>query len=175
MSFACPISSHPLQADAQGPTEAVTILSDSIPGQLQYLRSKPYALLFRPPPEADPRQLGPGAAGARGPDDLATFLLPRILRAAASLDAALLQATEPDGEDRSAQAQLHRDRRTLARRLEDLLATVVRVLAESAVRVEWAPRPSAVPGGLGKAREMMAEMVKLLRSASQCPRLRVRQ
>ena len=148
----------------------MSILSASILGPLQYLRSKPNALLFRPTPELKQvtSTLPAGGAGvhgaAFGTEDLATFLLPRILRAASCLEAALLSSTEPTDDREDVQAQLWRDRQALKLKLEDLLFTIVRVLAESAVRVEWQSRQSAVPGGLGKAREMMTEMVKRSKS-----------
>ncbi|KAK4700847.1 hypothetical protein P7C70_g5402, partial [Phenoliferia sp. Uapishka_3] len=162
---------------ATGPTEAVTILSSSIPGPLQYLRAKPNALLFRPDSAETAQQLpatlAPVAVGVQsatlGNDDLATFLLPRILRATSSLEAALLSTQEPSEDQTDVFAELWRNRQALKLKLEELLFTIVRVLAESAVRIEWHSRDSVVPGGLGKAREMMSEMVKLLRALLPSP------
>ena len=159
-------------------TESISNLTSSINGPLQYLRAKPTALFVRPsassfdavqslPPVHLTLANGGNLDGIPlGEDDLASFLFPRILRATASLEAALICTPYPiDGATDEA-SQLWRDRLELRLKLEDLLATVVGVLAESAVRVEWKGKDSPAEGGIGKAREMTSDMLKLLRGES---------
>ncbi|ORY85368.1 hypothetical protein BCR35DRAFT_53978 [Leucosporidium creatinivorum] len=159
-------------------SEMITGLSSSINGPLQYLQAKPRVLLFRtnsagddtanalkqiPPTLPTGTALDPAALGT-GEDDLATFLLPRILRSAASLQAALLASPVPRTDGlQNANTRLWRERSALLAQLEELLATMVGVLAESGVRLEWQGGDGEVQGGLGKAREITNEMVKLVR------------
>lgn len=156
----------------------ITGLSSSIGGPLQYLQAKPRVLLFRTSSAADdtasalkkiPPALPTGtaldsAALGAGEDDLATFLLPRILRAAASLQAAHLASPAPRTDGlQNVHTRLWSERVALLTQLEELLATTVGVLAESGVRLEWQEGDGEVQGGLGKAREMTNEMIKLIR------------
>lgn len=166
-----------------GSTETITNLSVSIDGPIQYLRGKPRVLLYRPeassletttilhklPPTQADTPLDFGGATA-DEDDLATFLLPRILRAASSLQAALLSSPAPeDVTAQDASTKLWIDRSNLLRQLESFVQTVVGILAESAMRVEWEARDLPAQGGIGKAQEMMSEMVKLLQGTITCP------
>lgn len=159
----------------------ITGLSSSIGGPLQYLQAKPRVLLFRARAAADDTsaalQRGPaalpagtavnGAALAAGEDDLATFLVPRILRAASSLQAALLTSAAPRTDVlQTATTRLWRERAALLAQLENMLATMVGILAESGVRLDWQGPDGTPQGGLGKAREMVTEMIKLLRGTS---------
>lgn len=102
-----------------------------------------------------------------GEEDLATFLFPRILRAASSLEGALLSSEMPLSDSTTAAAQLWKSRREARNELEELLVTVVVSLSESAIRVEWRGAKPPVQGGVGKAREMMDEMIKLLRGDTE--------
>ncbi|KAM0756274.1 hypothetical protein T439DRAFT_320977 [Meredithblackwellia eburnea MCA 4105] len=158
-------------------TESISILSSSIDGPQQYIKANPACLLFKPKYPSSPSKSGlpaalstlpipPGSAGF--PDeDLATYLLPRILRTIASLEAALLSTEKPRDDATDQQSVLWRDRRDLRNKLQDLQVSIVRALAESAVRIEWRGRKDAsVSGGLGKAREMMNELIKVVRILS---------
>lgn len=159
--------------------EMVTFVGGSINGPLHYLQTKPRVLLFRPTSTGVMPNNGqdsgtlstqlnnnPAAAvGATASEDLATFLLPRILRSASSLEATLLSMPahrEPDLLQ-NATSKLWRERRRLLTQLEQLLAVVIRSLAASAVRVDWADRDSVTRGGIGKAREIIQQIMGLLK------------
>lgn len=165
---------------ASNASEMIAGLSSSIGGPLQYLQAKPRVLLFRAeagstdaaalkklPPALPPgTALGTAALGANE-DDLATFLLPRTLRAASSLQAALLSSPTPRADGlHSVDTRLWRDRAALLADLEGLLAKMIGVLAESGVRLDWQGGDSAIASGMGKAREMVSEMIKLVRGMS---------
>ncbi|KAI5476130.1 phosphatidylinositol 3-/4-kinase [Pseudohyphozyma bogoriensis] len=155
--------------------ETISILSTSIAGPLQYIKSKPQFLLFIPPPTSEPLAGIPSSTLAKGAnadasssasEDLPTFLLPRILRSVASLEAALISSDRPPDSAKDPTAELWRARLDLRSRLDELLVVVVSVLAESGVRLEWQSKAQKgiVQGGIGKAREMVNEMLKLLRA-----------
>lgn len=156
---------------AHSDSSALGNLPELVRRQLKYLREKPAALLYRPRPASSNMldAISSTMAGANlaeihaGEEDLATFLFPRILRAASSLEGALLSTEMPLSDSKSAAAQLWNSRREARNELEELLVTVVVSLSESAIRVEWRGAKPPVQGGIGKAREMMDEMIKLLR------------
>lgn len=152
-------------------------LQNVLPGSTDYLATKAAALLVpigsdsAPAPAGSSGSKQPLALAPAGPgspaEDLGSFLLPRLLRAAASLEAALLQSATPQREVANsiadaATGQVWRDRRKLRDSLETMLVKSVTVLVESAVRLEWSRKGQVVGGGIGRAREMVEEMLRLV-------------
>lgn len=147
-------------------------LSGCISGPLLYITTRPQVLLFRSTVAEQGLaattehgvQQGSTAANSTA-DDLATVFLPLILRNASSLEAALLSTPAPSDTQvlQNAQSRMRTERKRLLNQLEELLVTVIRALAGSAIRVEWHGRDSTVQGGLGKAREMVNELTRLLK------------
>jgi hypothetical protein len=164
---------------SEASSEMITLLAGSINGPLHYLQTKPRVLLFKPTLAAsngiNPAMLQPTISknGAHPSDesfhdDLATFLLPRILRSASSLEATLLSTPAPASDQvlQDASTRLWHERKRLLTQLEHLLAVVIRLLATSAIRVNWSDRDSVMRGGIGKAREMVNQIMNLLKGQS---------
>jgi hypothetical protein len=152
-------------------TDALSTLAASLDGPTRYLLQHPSALFLHPEPEGTvnlPLLTNGASLGAisEGQDDLSTFLFPRILRATASLEAALLSTPKPRPDATDVSSKLWRERQELKEKLEMLLETVVGALARFAVRVDWKGKDLPIQGGTGKAREMMDDMVKILRGKS---------
>lgn len=154
-------------------SDAISALSSSIRGSMQYLLEKPSALLMRSTSilSENSKAIHPFSSTivpadlegvTLGEEDLATYLLPRILRATSSLEAALLSSEIPNGDNNDDSALLFRARQKLRDQLEDLLAKIIGVLTESAIGVEWKGKYSPVEGGIGKGREMTSSMIKVL-------------
>lgn len=101
--------------------------------------------------------------------DLATFFLPRILRACASLETSLLSSRPPSAAEVDEAALLYRSRESLRLQLESFLVTIVEVLERSAVSMDWQCKGVAVEGGVGKARELVSEMLSLGQGSSSSP------
>lgn len=98
--------------------------------------------------------------------DLATFFLPRILRACASLEASLLSSREPSAAEEDEGALLYRSRESLRLQLESFMVTIVEVLSKSAVSMDWQSKDVAAEGGVGKSRELVSEMLSLMQGSS---------
>lgn len=156
---------HQTPNNSGASTETLTILLSTIDGPLQYLIAKPSALLFISTPNTLPPPLLVPLAQAQGVTptiDLSTFLLPRILRATASLQTALLLPST------ASSTSLKDNRKKLLLKLEELLITIIRVLADGAVRVDWksARESGGLQGGLGKAREMCKDLFEIVEGQS---------
>lgn len=140
---------------------------------MQYLLEKPSALLMRSTTvlSENSNAIHPFSATigstelegvTLGEEDLATYLLPRILRATSSLEAALLSSEVPNDDNNDDSALLFIERQKLRDQLEDLLTRIIEVLTESAIGVEWKGKYSPIEGGIGKGREMTGSMIRVL-------------
>lgn len=164
--------------------DALTTLAEAIPGSLSFFTLTPGVLLFRPllptRSEGGGAQEGGGGrlqglgnkmemegAGLENELDLATYLFPRILSATSSLEVALLStAHRPLEGEHDAGAELYRKREALRCQLEEMMGVIVKVLLESAVGVEWKAKDQVVEGGIGKGRQLVQEMITLLKGSS---------
>ncbi|SCV68802.1 BQ2448_923 [Microbotryum intermedium] len=167
--------------ESNGPSKMIRGLSNSLPGPLLFIRSKPRVLVFRVRKQsttavAAPASILAGLSDLRGPtqaslnaalttsdDGLAAYLLPRTIKAAACLQAALLVNPLPremQADDES--TTLWRERSQLLKDLEEVMVTIVHVLAESGVRIEYGnPREGTTRGGVGRAREIMTDLINM--------------
>ncbi|KDE08289.1 hypothetical protein MVLG_01552 [Microbotryum lychnidis-dioicae p1A1 Lamole] len=175
--------------ESNGPSKMIRGLSVSLPGPLLFIRSKPRVLVFRvrkhstiAPPTSTlaglsdlrgPTQASLNAALTTSDDGLAAYLLPRTIKAAACLQAALLVnplPRNPQAEDDS--TTVWRERAKLLKDLEEVMVTVVHVLAESGVRIEYGnPREGTTRGGVGRAREIMTDTIDLIKALFTRPSL----
>lgn len=109
-----------------------------------------------------------GVEGVHPEEDLATFLVWRSLSVCSRLQAALL-STPRTTVAAATYVKVTGEREAALQELEQLVEGVVEVLSENAVRVEWRggiSKEVLKDGGIGKAKELVDEMVKLVRSAS---------
>lgn len=150
-------------------------LMEAMRGPLQYCTSHPNALLFVSSSEGAPIQIGgdevmattsavtmEGGSPAGEDVDLATYLFPRMLRAAASLDAALLTVERPGENDQSEPAKLYHSRENARNRLEEFLIAIIQLLSQNAVGAEWTNYEGPVQGGVGKARAIVNDLIEML-------------
>ncbi|GAA5842453.1 hypothetical protein JCM9279_005388 [Rhodotorula babjevae] len=179
-------------------SENLQALAATIPGSFCGIKAKPRFLLYtsRTPPSStsrippspslvngSPRKGGPAAspptlqpaAGVEGvhpEEDLATFLVWRSLSVCSRLQAALL-STPRATVAAATYAKVTGERAAALHELEALVEGVVEVLSENAVRVEWRgsiTKEVLKDGGIGKAKELVDEMIKLVRTLLPDPR-----
>ncbi|GAA5994714.1 protein kinase MEC1 [Rhodotorula paludigena] len=171
--------------------ENLEALTATIPGSFCGIKAKPRFLLYtsrslpsataRIPPSPSlvngtPRKehtnvppiIQPvvGVEGAHPEQDLATFLVWRGLSVCSRLQESLLSPKRLDAPAEVIE-RVTSERRTALKELEALLQGVVEVLSENAVRVEWRGghnKAALQDGGIGKAREIVEEFIKLARS-----------
>ncbi|GAA5921352.1 hypothetical protein JCM1841_002451 [Sporobolomyces salmonicolor] len=123
-------------------------------------------------PSNAPAATTPGVTvdGLNPEEDLATFLVWRCLSVGSALQAALLGEGPPQQQREAAPEVVEKvktERKAALRELEEMVQGVVAVLAESAVRVQWRGPYAAdlmKDGGMGKAKELVGEMIKLVKS-----------
>ncbi|BGP36884.1 hypothetical protein JCM10449v2_000786 [Rhodotorula kratochvilovae] len=171
-------------------SENLQALAATIPGSFCGIKAKPRFLLYtsrsspsataRIPPSpslvnGSPRkdavvpptmQPAAGVEGVHPEEDLATFLLWRSLSVCSRLQAALL-SSPPSGVTVETYEKVTGERKVALTKLEALVEGVVEVLSENAVRVEWRGglnKEVLKDGGIGKAKELVDEMIKLVRA-----------
>lgn len=147
-------------------------LDCAIAGPATYITTHPSVLFVRPSstsPTVAATQIPPSTLDAQAASvvevDLASFLFPRIIRATASLEAALLSSPRPPSSPSRTPGEaelLWRTRQAVKLKLESFLGTIVRVFSQSAIRLEWRSKDSVAKGGLGKARQMTEDMLRLI-------------
>lgn len=159
-------------------TEQITGLQKALPGSTTYLVNHPRALLLKLSSDPNATSVIPfqtqhpiqSTQAHPSPDqDLLTFLLPWLLKASASLEAALLvNPPPPSGANGAADdaTQLGRNRHALRTSIESLVVKPVLTLAENGVRLEWSAGASGqiTAGGVGKARQLVDALFGLVRS-----------
>ncbi|GAA6058026.1 hypothetical protein JCM3770_003979 [Rhodotorula araucariae] len=171
-------------------SENLQALAATIPGSFCGIKAKPRFLLYtsrsspsataRIPPSpslvnGSPRkeasaapamQPAAGVEGVHPEEDLATFLVWRSLSVCSRLQAALLSSA-PSSVIVETYERVTGERKVALTELEALVEGVVEVLSENAVRVEWRGgfnKDVLKDGGVGKAKELFNEMVKLVRA-----------
>ncbi len=149
-------------------------LQKALPGSTTYLATHPRALLLKLSPEANAKiasatqlaiqstQLHPTSQ-----QDLITFILPWLVKASASLEAALLISPLPpvaNGADDITDdaTQLTRDRSALRTSIESLVVKSVITLADNGVRLDWNEHGQGVKGGVGKVRQVVDKLINLV-------------
>ncbi|GAA6005621.1 hypothetical protein JCM10207_005273 [Rhodosporidiobolus poonsookiae] len=184
-------------ADLSATLENLVALSETLPGSFCGIKAKPRFLLYttrsspsstaRLPPSpslinGSPRKDVPlPVAGLSAPadiegvnpeEDLATFLTWRCLAVSTALQAALLSEAGTDGAPADAVKKVQAQRQVALNELQGLMEGVLAVLCESAVRVEWKTglgKEVLKDGGVGKAREMVEELLKAVQAVSPAP------
>lgn len=163
-----------------------------LPGSLSGLSDKPRWLLFTSRPANQPRTLvtpqfvngSPVAPTnlptptAVGPDagnpeeDFATWFTWQTLRLNSALELTQLGMNpqeEAKNRDKWSREQLQSERKRLQNEIEFTMVGILEALTKSAIKIKWKGAPSGDPtkdGGVGKAREIVEEMIKVVQGAS---------
>jgi len=163
-----------------------------LPGSLHGLSDKPRWLLYTSRSSGGPRILPtpllvngspvipsnlPTATNS-GPDagnpeeDFATWFTWQSLRLGSTLEYTLLgfnAVDEGKKKDKWTSEQVERERKALRHQVELTMVGIIEASAKSAVRIQWRGAQRDDPtkdGGVGKAREIMDELIKLVQSKS---------
>ncbi|BGP12911.1 hypothetical protein JCM10213v2_000828 [Rhodosporidiobolus nylandii] len=173
--------------------ENLQALSATLPGSFCGIKAKPRFLLYtsrssptstaRVPPtpslvNGSPKAGVPvltgstlqpviGVEGVNPEEDLATFLVWRSLAVSTALQAALMSAHDAGSAPAVGAAKVQEQRQVALDELQGLVQGVVGVLCENAARVEWRSglaKDIMKEGGIGKARELVAELSKVVQA-----------
>ncbi|GAA6007639.1 hypothetical protein JCM11491_003906 [Sporobolomyces phaffii] len=179
-------------------SEKVLAFTSVLPGSLQGLSDKPRWLLFTSRPANTPKTLEtpqfvngspvvpshvptPTAAGpdAGNPEeDFATWYTTQTLRLGSALELTRLglnAAEEAKRRDKWAKEQVERERRGLQNEIEFTMVGILEALTKSAVRIPMKGAERDDPtknGGVGKAREIVDELIKIVQTIAPLSPLR---
>ncbi|GAA5955223.1 hypothetical protein JCM3765_003250 [Sporobolomyces pararoseus] len=171
-------------------SEKLEAFTSVLPGSLFGLSDKPRLLLFTSrsantprtlvtpqfingspvPPTNDPAATAVGPDAGNTEEDFATWYSWQALRLGSALEYTLLgfnPADDAKQRDKWSQEQVQRARRSLQNEIEFTLVGILEALTKSAVKIKYKGAPAGDPardGGVGKAREIVEEMIKIVQA-----------